>query len=150
MKDEYAKITIGHTKPDDMSDILDLLRECELPSEGLAAHQATTLLARSNDEIVGCAALELHQEYALLRSVAVKQSHRNQSAGQLLVSASLKLASRHSIIMVYLLTETAEAFFEKFGFKPVPRSDVPGKVQRSVEFTSLCPETATVMAISLG
>jgi len=31
----------------------------------------------------------------------------------------------------------------------IQRSEVPQKVQRSVEFTTLCPETAIVMAITL-
>ena len=46
---------------------------------------------------------------------------------------------------IYLLTTTAERYFPKFGFEPVARADVPATVQTSIEFTSACPSSATVM-----
>jgi amino-acid N-acetyltransferase len=48
------------------------------------------------------------------------------------------------------LTTTAEHFFPKFGFERIARADVPSSVQRSVEFTSVCPASATVMRKPLG
>jgi amino-acid N-acetyltransferase len=46
---------------------------------------------------------------------------------------------------VYLLTNTAAEYFPRFGFERITRADVPPAVQASIEFTSLCPYTATVM-----
>ncbi|MGA3297975.1 MAG: arsenic resistance N-acetyltransferase ArsN2 [Candidatus Bathyarchaeia archaeon] len=132
-----------------MPDILALLDECELPKEGLAAHVSTTLVARNGNEIVGCSALELYQECALLRSVAIKPSYRRRGLGRRLTRAALDLAMRHKISNVYMLTETANTFFSKLGFESISRSDVPEKVQRSVEFTTLCLDTATVMTMPL-
>jgi N-acetylglutamate synthase-like GNAT family acetyltransferase len=150
MKREHlSDIMIHNAKQYELSDILALLDECELPKEGLEAHVSTTLVARIGNEIVGCSALELYDESALLRSVAVKPSYRRRGLGQHLTQATLDLARRHKIPNVYLLTETASTFFSRLGFKPIPRSNVPEEVQRSVEYTTLCPETATVMTMPL-
>jgi amino-acid N-acetyltransferase len=46
---------------------------------------------------------------------------------------------------VYLLTTTAERFFRTFGFERIERAAVPQSVQTSIEFTSACPSSATVM-----
>jgi amino-acid N-acetyltransferase len=150
MKGEYSTdLTIHHATHGELPDILALLDECELPKEGLAAHVSITLVARNENEIVGCSALELYPECALLRSVAVKPSYRRRGLGRRLTRAALDLAMHHKISNVYLLTETANTFFSKLGFESISRSDVPENVQRSVEFTTLCPDTATVMTIPL-
>jgi amino-acid N-acetyltransferase len=99
-----------------------LLDECELPREGLANHLATALVARDGTNIVGCSALELYQESALLRSVAVRPTHRRRGLASRLTKAALELARNHQVTTVYLLTETASMFFPKLGFKPILRS----------------------------
>ena len=150
MKDlQSGNIEIGDARQEDLPDILALLDECELPKEGLAPHLSTTLVARDGNQIVGSSALEMYEEFALLRSVAVKPPFRGHGLGRRLTRAALDLAEHHQVRVVYLLTETAGAFFPKLGFKPIPRSSVPEKVQRSVEFTTLCPDTCTAMEISL-
>ncbi|HMK82487.1 MAG TPA: arsenic resistance N-acetyltransferase ArsN2 [Candidatus Bathyarchaeia archaeon] len=146
---DSADIRIGSASKEELADILALLDECELPKEGLAAYLPTILVARVMDSVVGCAALELYQEYALLRSVAVKPLFRGRGLGMRLTRAALDLAKHHQVSVVYLLTETAIKFFVKLDFKPIQRSNVPQKVQSSIQFTTLCPDTATVMMISL-
>jgi arsenate reductase (thioredoxin) len=46
---------------------------------------------------------------------------------------------------MYLLTETAQPYFEKKGFAAIPRNEVPLAVQQSAEFTHVCPDTAVAM-----
>jgi amino-acid N-acetyltransferase len=150
MKSISADIVITGARTEDLPEILALLEECELPKEGLATHLSTTLVARKGKEIVGCAALELYQQLALLRSVGVKRAFRNQGIALRLTRAALDLAKEYQVTDVYLLTETARAFFSKLGFVQISRSDVPENVKRSVEFTTLCVDTATVMTKSLG
>ena len=50
---------------------------------------------------------------------------------------------------LYLLTTTAERYFPKFRFEPIGRTDVATTVQTSLEFSSACPSSATVMRKSL-
>ena len=86
---------------------------------------------------------------ALLRSVAVDPREQGQGLGHRLTDAAIDLARTAGAPNIYLLTTTAEGFFPKFGFERIARADVPAGVRTSVEFTSVCPSSATVMRKSL-
>ena len=98
---------------------------------------------------MGSAAIELYGSAALLRSVAVARDLRGTGLGRRLTEAALDLSRDLGVEEAYLLTETADLFFPRFGFRPIPRAEVPGSVQRSVEFTSVCPESARAMVLVL-
>jgi len=133
-KEIIMTVSIERANVDDLSAILELLARSDLPQEGLSDHLATTLVAQAEQTVIGSAALELYGTAALLRSVAVDQAFRGQGLG---------------ITHVYLLTETAAEFFPRFGFRPIARAQVPPAVQRSVEFTSVCPVSALAMELHL-
>lgn len=133
----------------DLPAILSLLTQNKLPPEGLAEHLSTALVAWTANKIVGCAALEPYGPAALLRSVAVAPDYRGLGLGQRLTKAALLLAQQKKMTHVYLLTETAGEFFPKFGFRVVERTAVPSAVQESLEFTSLCPDSALAMELRL-
>ena len=135
--------------PSDLPAIETLLRRSGLPQDGVGDRLATTLVAREAERIVGTAALELYGLEALLRSVAVDPARQGLGLGQLLTRAALELARQHDVTRVYLLTETADGFFPRFGFRPLPRTDVPANVQTSGEFTHACPASALAMLASL-
>ena len=65
-------------------------------------------------------------------------------AGEL-TEAAIALARDRRLPVLYLLTTTAEAYFPRFGFERIERDEVPAGVQASVEFTSVCPASATAM-----
>ena len=129
----------------DADAVLALLRDNALPNDGLADHWASTIVAGMDGTIVGSAALEIYGEGALLRSVAVAPAWHRRGVGHDLTAAALQMAGERRLPAVYLLTTTAEQFFPKFGFERIERADVPTSVQASVEFTSACPSSATVM-----
>lgn len=133
----------------DLRAIFDLLDANKLPRAELEQHVGSTLVARENGRIVGSAALELYGAAALLRSVAVAAPLRGRGLGQALTAAALDLARRRSVRTVYLLTETAAEFFPKWGFRPITRAEVEPAVLRSTEFTTACPKSALVMALTL-
>ena len=116
-----------------------------LPVDGLLDHLDTAVVARADGRVVGCAALEVYADGALLRSVVVDADANGQGIGTQLTTAALDLANVLGMPAVYLLTTTAEAFFPKFGFVRIGRDQVPASVQMSVEFRSACPSTAIVM-----
>ena len=130
--------------------MLRLLEDSRLPIDGLTDHVGTLLVARQEGRVVGSAALEVYPDGALLRSVAVTSRLRGDGLGQQLTLAALRLAADLRSPAVYLLTTTAETFFPRFGFETISRTEVPCLVQRSVEFTSACPSSATVMRKSLS
>ena len=129
----------------DAAAVLALLVDNGLPVAGLLEHLATTIVARQDGRVVGCAALEPYSDGALLRSVAVDPVLHHHGMGQALTAAALQLATDLEVPAVYLLTTTAERYFPKFGFERIERVVVPASVRTSVEFTSACPSSATVM-----
>ena len=51
---------------------------------------------------------------------------------------------------LYLLTETAAGYFERFGFAAVARDAVPPEVTATRQFADLCPQTAACLGLRLG
>jgi amino-acid N-acetyltransferase len=129
----------------DLEAVLQLLRDNALPVDGLSDHLPTTLVARRGDRIVGSAALEVYDGGALLRSVAVAPAVQRSGLGRVLTDAAIELARQRRIPALFLLTTTADDYFPRFGFERIERAQVPVAVQESVEFTSACPASATVM-----
>jgi SAM-dependent methyltransferase/N-acetylglutamate synthase-like GNAT family acetyltransferase len=111
---------------------------------------ATAIVAREGDDVVGCVALELYGDAGLLRSLAVRSDRQGTGLGTRLTEAALDLARRRGARELYLLTETADGFFPRFGFAPVAREAVAPAVRGSVEFTSACPESARAMRLDLA
>jgi amino-acid N-acetyltransferase len=138
-------ITIDRATSDDGSEILDLLARSALPPDGVLDHLETAFVARDNGRIVGSAVLEIYEDGALLRSVAVDSALRGRGVGQELTKSALDLSVTLGLPAVYLLTTTAEGFFPKFEFMPIERGEVPATVQTSIEFRSVCPASAVVM-----
>jgi amino-acid N-acetyltransferase len=145
-----ASPRIGPAVREDLPGILSLLKESGLPEDGLADYLGTALVAREGTRVVGSAALELHRSGALLRSVAVAADRRGQGVGRRLAREALALASERGAERAYLLTETADGYFPRFGFRPIGRAEVPEDVRGSVEFVSACPESARAMAAELA
>jgi amino-acid N-acetyltransferase len=141
---------IRRAVPNDLDRAERLLQEARLPLDGFREHFADAMVAERNSEIVGCVALELYGEAALLRSLVVSPAERGRDLGQRLTSEALRLAKDRGSRDVYLLTETADHFFPRFGFAPLDRSEAPGALLASVEFQSACPKSAIFMHARLS
>lgn len=141
--------TISLASERDLPELLALLERCGLPNAGLQQHLVTALVARTGERLDGSAALELYGRAALLRSVAVAPEVRGQGLGRQMVEAALDLARQQGVSRIYLLTETAAGYFERFGFHTIPRTEVEPEVQASEEFTYACCESAQVMLRTL-
>jgi len=141
-------ITKRRAKAADFTRIAQLLRDAELPLDGLKGHENFLLLCR-NGRVIGCAAIERYAQYGLLRSVALEPQERRHGLGRRLVQEALQQARRDGVAELILLTTTAAPFFERLGFRAITRAEVPQPVRASVEFRSACPETAAVMRLVL-
>jgi amino-acid N-acetyltransferase len=144
-----TEVAIDAATPRDADAIAQLLTASHLPIDGLTEHLSTAFVARQGDEIVGSAALEIYEDGALLRSVAVRPECRATGLGARLTAHALEQAAARGLPAVFLLTTTAERFFPRFGFERIGRDDVPASVQASIEFRGACPASATVMRKSL-
>jgi amino-acid N-acetyltransferase len=138
-------VRIEGCRSEDTRAVLRLLTDSGLPTDGLLDHLDAAVVARLDDHVVACAALEIYPDGALLRSVAVQDTLRGSGLGHRIVQAALDLARQRGATSVYLLTTTAEGFFPRFGFRRIVRADVPPGVQTSVEFQSACPASAVVL-----
>ena len=89
--------------------------------------------------------LEIYGDAALLRSLVVSATTRTQGLGSALVLHAEEYAAAHRVHTLYLLTTTAEAYFEHRGYRRIDRSDAPAAIQSTREFSSLCPSSSAFM-----
>ncbi len=128
-----------------------LLADCDLPAEDLAPEQMQHFrVLRDGDVLVGSVGLEVYGATALLRSLAVTASHRGQGLGIRLVEQAEAEARALGVHEVYLLTTTAERFFDARGYERFPRDRAPAAIQGTTEFRTLCPATAVCMVKRLA
>ena len=142
MMDTYE---IRPARVEDLAPASTLLSESKLPLDGFADHIDGALVATRDGRIVGVVELELYGTAALLRSLVVAPAERGSRLGERLTAGALRLAGDRGAGDVYLLTETAERFFPRFGFAVEPRSSVPDALRQSEEFRTACCETAVMM-----
>jgi len=89
--------------------------------------------------------LEIYGDAALLRSLVVSGPARTQGLGSALVLHAEEYAAAHRVHSLYLLTTTAEAYFERRGYRRIDRSEAPPSIQSTREFSSLCPSSSAFM-----
>jgi amino-acid N-acetyltransferase len=132
--------------PADEPGIRQLLSSCGLPHEDLTPeHLHHFWVLKEKRQVIGVIGLEVLRPLALLRSLAVDPSYRNQGLGSQLTQRAEKYADSLNIQALYLLTTTAEGFFAKRGYQKVLRETLPNQIQGTAEFHSLCPVTAACM-----
>jgi amino-acid N-acetyltransferase len=141
--------TMTSARPEDLPQTLGLLERCGLPRDGLETSDTVIVVAKDDDRVWGCAALEVYGESGLLRSVAVDPAHRRETLGTHLVERMLRYAEQYGIKELYLLTETAAEYFSRFGFRPIAREAVSPAIHASLEWTSVCPASAQAMVVEL-
>ncbi|MEE9263083.1 MAG: arsenic resistance N-acetyltransferase ArsN2 [Vicinamibacteria bacterium] len=142
--------TIREAERSELAEVLALLRTCDLPVDGVEENLDGYLVARENETLVGTIGLERYGDAGLLRSLAVAASGRGRGLGGTLVKMLLGYAKERGVSTLYLLTETADTFFPRFGFERMPREDLDPSLEASKELQGACPETAVAMRLRLG
>jgi amino-acid N-acetyltransferase len=99
----------------------------------------------SDGSLTGLVGVQIYGTDALLRSLVVAQAARTQGVGASLVQHAEDHAASHDVDAMYLLTTTAERFFERRGYRRVDRIQAPRAIQSTPEFASLCPESSAFM-----
>ena len=126
------------------------LREVKLPTESVDTGTTTFYVGIENGDVVGIAGFEFYGDDALLRSVAVRPNVQSRGIGSKIVDHMLTVARQRKICQVVLLTETAQKFFDRKGFKVVNRSSITNEpMLQSTEFTVACPKSAVCMVLDL-
>jgi amino-acid N-acetyltransferase len=99
----------------------------------------------SDGSPTGLVGLEIYGTDGLLRSLVVPDNARTQGVGSALVRHVEDYATSHRVSALYLLTTTAESFFERRGYRRVERTEAPPAIQSTPEFASLCPASSAFM-----
>jgi arsenate reductase (thioredoxin) len=139
------KLVTQQAQAADLVAIIGLLQESNLPVEDVNHGQQQFWIIKDGDNMAGVIGIEQYGTYGLLRSLATNAAYRNRGIAAILVEGLFEFAKQQSLSSIYLLTETAEKYFEMKGFIKIERGDVPGEIKASKEFSHLCPSTAIVM-----
>ena len=133
----------------DLPSIAQLLHEGGLPAGAARERVGRTVVAQADRRVIATAAWEPVGDAALLRSVAVASDARGGGVGLLVVAATLRQVARAGVREVYLVTNDAEAFFTRCGFRTIQREELPEAVSAHRQITRECPASAPVMKLTL-
>ena len=133
----------------DLPAIATLVSVASLPSDGLSEAFEAGVVLRDGERLLAAAAVERYGPDGLLRSVVVAPERRGEGLGRMIVEGAEALAREVGIERLYLLTETAAAWFPRLGYTPIERADAPAAVRGSIEFTTACASTAVAMCRTL-
>ena len=143
------EIKYNWSQPSDLAAIQDLLKKCDLPYEDIFPHLANFITAKIGDRVIGVNGMEIYGPDALLRSLAVDLAFRNRGISKKLNARILARAHLLGVKNLYLLTQTVENYAAQSGFHKIDRTAVPGSIQATAEFKSLCPQSAVCMLKSI-
>jgi amino-acid N-acetyltransferase len=130
---EYARK--GDMLPRSLSEIYENLRDY-------------FVYLQNGEEVIGSAAIHIMwEDLAEVRSLAVRDGHKSKGVGTKLVEACLSEAIVLGIKRVFALTYKPD-FFEKLGFVPVEKSDLPQKIWTDCLKCSKFPDCDEVALVS--
>ena len=142
-------VAVRQASSNDLKQIEQLLESASLPTLGVADHVHHFLVAEKEGTIVGAIGLEVYGETALLRSAVVTPDLQGQGIGSLLYDHNLTQAHKLGVKRLILLTNTAEEYFARKGFKKIDQKSITGPITSSVEFSGACPAHAACMELML-
>ncbi|KAA0988827.1 arsenic resistance N-acetyltransferase ArsN2 [Dyadobacter aurulentus] len=142
-------IQIDHARPEEKESVVSFLKKADLLTEDLPSSLRNFLLAKHDGTLIGVAGLEIFGSVGLLRSVAVEPACQGKGIAGQMVGQLLAGAAEQGLQAVYLITTTADHYFDRYGFMAVNREQVPEAIQQTRQFGSLCPSSAVVMKRNL-
>lgn len=82
----------------------------------------------------------------------MEQIAYSQEVGALLAACDLPVADLRDggRVRFYLLTTTADRFFEQLGYETLSRSEAPSAITATPQFSGLCPGSSIFMGKELG
>ncbi len=130
---------------------LEMLREAGLPTEDLGHGSLTRIFALESTEApLGLVGLEVYGNFGLLRSLVVTPALRGTGLGRSLVEFAEKKAREEGVKELYLLTLSAQSFFQRLGYQKLDRSLAPEPIRATREYSEICPFRAIFMGKRLG
>lgn len=131
----------------DLKSIKRLLDSFGLPVSDIDKSHIEFWVYKDSGKVAGCIGLQEVGDAGLLRSLAVQEAHRGRGIGKALVQQLLRQAEYNGIKELYLLTETAAAYFSHLGFEETERESAPEEIRTTHEFSTLCSDSAICMLL---
>ena len=142
---EDSTLKIIEAKAADRTEVIALLKTSNLPTDDLPLGLNHFFVASKNGKLIGVVGLEVFGIYGLLRSLAVAENQRGTGLGKKLYSKIMSEGKTMNLAQVFIITNTADKFFERLDFEVVHRKDAPEVIQQTAQFSTLCPSSAIVM-----
>ena len=139
-------VSLNHSH---IADIEALLGRCNLPAADCREQLQNFSGIIEGDQLIVVGAVQYHAEVGLLRSIAVHPEFRDRGLAATMTRHLLEKLKSHNVNEIYLLTETAVSYFERFGFSAIKRQSVADYIKTTRQFESLCPITAQAMRLDL-
>ena len=134
------------TEITDISEVERLLSRSSLHTSDLRNNDKLALFGVfEKDILIACIGLEMYGETALLRSLAVASEYRKRGIGRQLFLHAENFCRQNGVKEIFLLTQTAEGFFTRFGFNHHKREDAPSSITETTQFSGLCPVSSRFM-----
>lgn len=126
-------------------EVIAMLRSAGLPVADLEAGRKVRFIGLREEGLLAVGGIEVFDDSALLRSLVTRRGRRGEGVGTRLLATIETEAARCGVRMLYLLTDTAEAFFGARGYAKVPRERAPVTIAATPQFASLCPASSAFM-----
>jgi UDP-N-acetylmuramate: L-alanyl-gamma-D-glutamyl-meso-diaminopimelate ligase len=135
----------------DMPAVRHILEQVHLADEPARDDQFPNFFVLRNEKgNVGCVSLEVFDDDAILRALAVDPEFRGAGYGWMLADMAVGQARWRGVRRIYLLTESASDFFAaKFGFRVVDRSTLGKAIAATETFTASSGAGRVAMRLDL-
>jgi HAD superfamily hydrolase (TIGR01457 family) len=134
----------------DVGQVEELLRGSGLDADAVGDRLPQTLVARSGGAAVGTASVELFDDLAHLRSLAVHPGYRGAQLATILTARAAALARERGARTIYAVTETAERFFVSLGFEAIgTKAALPEPIALTPMVAGHCSESSVALRLSL-
>ncbi|MCG8428689.1 MAG: GNAT family N-acetyltransferase, partial [Chromatiales bacterium] len=115
----------------DLAQLETLLQANALPIEDCAAQLQAFFGIFDDARLIAAGGLESAGEYALLRSIVVDAEFRSMGLAAALTAFFIAESRARGLQALYLLTETAERYFNRFGFESIARDRAPAEISET-------------------
>jgi len=85
----------------------------------------------------------------LLRSLVTDPNFCKRGIAAELISSALAVARKQGVKRLYLMTQTAEKYMKRFGFKTIERQEIPEDLLKQSQLNTDCPACSTCMSLEL-
>ncbi|MGC0369064.1 GNAT family N-acetyltransferase [Microbacterium sp. SLBN-111] len=118
---------LARCRPEDVGALTAFLESVDLTLSGLDAPSVRLWLERDEaGTIVGSTGYEISGDgyHALIRSVAVRPTHRSRGSGTALATFALTRAAEEGARTAWLFSRRSGPFWQNLGFEPADRDEL--------------------------